>query len=161
MPAIKERNSAATKPAQHELVITRLFDAPRDLVFAAWTEQKHLDRWQNAPEGFTVTVEESNIQTGGAYRICMRSPEGVEHWLQGVYREVVRPERLVFTHAWVGADGKPADETLVTITFTERDGKTELTLRQTGFKSVESRNGHSLGWNSTFDRLTNYLSEAK
>jgi uncharacterized protein YndB with AHSA1/START domain len=87
----------------------------------------------------------------------MRSPEGVDHWLQGVYREVVKPERLVFTHCWLDADGKPGQETLVTITFTERGEKTELTLRQTGFRSVESRDGHKLGWTSQLDGLAEYL----
>jgi uncharacterized protein YndB with AHSA1/START domain len=90
----------------------------------------------------------------------MRSPEGIDHWLQGVYREVVEPERLVFTHVWLDAEGKPGKETLVTITFTERDGKTELTLHQTGFKTVESRDGHQKGWTSTFDRLADYLAKA-
>jgi uncharacterized protein YndB with AHSA1/START domain len=137
--------------------MTHIFDAPRALVFAAWTERRHLDHWQGAPQGFTVTTAESDIRTGGAFRICMRSPEGVDHWLQGVYREVVAPERLVFTHTWLDAERKPGQETLVTITFAERGKKTELTLRQTGFKSDESRAGHEGGWASTFDRLAEYL----
>lgn len=153
------RNSPATKAAEPELVITRVFDAPRGLVFDAWTKPEHLERWQGAPRGFTVTAHKVEMRPGGAYRICMRSPEGVDHWLQGVYREIVRPERLVFTHAWLDAEGKPGKETLVTITFTERGGKTELTLHQTGFKSVESRDGHKEGWTSTFDRLAEYLAK--
>jgi uncharacterized protein YndB with AHSA1/START domain len=118
---------------ESELVITRLFDAPRDLVYQVWTEPQHLAKWQNAPQGLTVTVYESDIRTGGSFRICMRSPEGQENWLQG-------------------------PETLVTITFAERDGNTEITLRQTGFKSAEARDGHRYGWTSTFDRLAEYLS---
>ena len=137
--------------------MTRTFDAPRALVFEAWTERQHLERWQGAPQGFTVTTEQVDIRPGGAFRICMRSPEGVDHWLQGVYREVVAPERLVFTHTWLDAERKPTTETLVTITFAERGGKTELTLRQSGFKSEESRAGHEGGWASTFDRLAEYL----
>jgi uncharacterized protein YndB with AHSA1/START domain len=137
--------------------MTRTFDAPRSLVFEAWTERRHLEHWQGAPQGFTVTTEEADIRPGGRFRICMRSPEGVDHWLQGVYREVVAPERLVFTHTWLDAERKPGTETLVTITFAERGGKTELTLRQTGFKSEESRAGHEGGWASTFDRLAEYL----
>jgi uncharacterized protein YndB with AHSA1/START domain len=150
-------DAASTKAQKRELVMKRTFDAPRTLVYEAWTEREHLERWQGAPQGFTVTVEQSDIRPGGAFRICMRSPEGVDHWLQGVYREVVAPERLVFTHTWLDAERKPTTETLVTITFAERGGKTELTLRQSGFKSEESRAGHEGGWASTFDRLAEYL----
>ena len=153
------RSSPAKATAERELVITRVFDAPPDLVFKAWTEPEHLERWQGAPRGFTVTAHKVEFRPGGAYRLCMRSPEGVDHWLQGVYREIVEPERLVFTHAWLDAQGKPGTETLVTITFTKRGGKTELTLHQTGFMSVESRDGHQGGWTSTFDRLAEYLAE--
>lgn len=144
--------------SEQDLVITRLFAAPRNLVYAAWTEPEHLEKWQNAPQGLSVIVETSDIRTGGSLRICMRSPEGQENWLQGKYLEVVAPEKLVFTHAWINTQGQPGPETLVTITFSESDGKTEITLRQTGFKSAEAREGHSYGWISTFDRLTEYLS---
>ena len=150
-------HAKSAKARERELVMTHVFDAPRALVWAAWTERRHLERWQGAPEGFMVTTAEADIRPGGAFRICMRSPEGVDHWLQGIYREVVAPERLVFTHAWLDADGKPEKETLVTITFAERGQKTELTLRQTGFTSEESRAGHESGWASTFERLAAYL----
>ena len=157
--AAKKSSTGATasKSEERALVMTRTFEAPRALVFEAWTERQHLERWQGAPQGFTVTTEQVDIRPGGAFRICMRSPEGVDHWLQGVYREVVAPERLVFTHSWLDAERKPGIETLVTITFAERGGKTELTLRQSGFKSEESRAGHEGGWASTFDRLAEYL----
>ena len=154
-------SSARTKPptavAEWELVITYVFDAPRQLVFEAWTKPEHLERWQGAPQGFTVTAHQVDLRPGGVFRICMRSPEGVDHWLQGVYREVVEPERLVFTHLWLDAQHKPGPETVVTITFTEHDGKTELTLHQTGFKSVEARDGHRGGWTSTLDRFEAYI----
>jgi uncharacterized protein YndB with AHSA1/START domain len=143
-----------------ELVITRMFDAPRELVFECWTEPQHLQRWQGAPRGFTVTSSESDIRPGGFFLICMRSPEGVDNWLEGGYREISKPQRLVFTHVWLDANRKPGKETLVTIMLAERDGKTELTLRQTGFPSVESRDGHKVGWNSALDVLVDYLSEA-
>jgi uncharacterized protein YndB with AHSA1/START domain len=154
------KNEPATGSAEPELVITRVFDAPRSLVFKCWTEPEHLERWQGAPRGFTVTTHERDLRPGGAYRVCMRSPEGKDHWLQGVYREIVEPERLVFTHVWLDAAGNPGKETLVTLTFTERGGKTELTLHQTGFKSVASRDGHKEGWTSTLDRLAEYLAMA-
>src|SRR6516164_1264727 len=121
------KNDSPAVQSERELVITRIFDAPRRLVFEAWTKPEHLARWQGAPRGFTVTTHEVDFRPGGAYRLCMRSPDGIDHWLQGVYREIVEPERLVFTHVWLNAEGKPGKETLVTITFTERGGKTELT----------------------------------
>jgi uncharacterized protein YndB with AHSA1/START domain len=148
---------AVSSAITDELLITRVFDAPRELVFEAWTKPEHLKRWQGAPEGFTVTFHEVNLRPGGTYRLCMRSPEGIDHWLQGVYREVVEPERLVFTHVWLDAQRRPGPETLVTITFVDRGSQTELTLHQTGFKSVESRDGHQGGWTSTLDRFHAYI----
>ncbi|MGA2232758.1 MAG: SRPBCC domain-containing protein, partial [Tepidisphaeraceae bacterium] len=127
------------RPAQREeitLNIMRLFHAPRELVFAAWTRSEHLERWQGAPMGMTVTVHEVDFRPGGTFRLCMRSADGKDHWLGGVYQEIVEPRRLVFTHGWLNAEGKPGQQTLVTIEFNERGGKTELVLRQTGFKSA-------------------------
>lgn len=83
--------------------------------------------------------------------------DGSEIWLGGIYKEVVKPENLVFTHAWDGSDGKPGPETLVTVTFVDKGSKTEMHFRQTGFDSVESRNGHSEGWNECFDLLDELL----
>jgi len=160
MPASHAKASATvTTPSDQEMVITRVFDAPRELVFACWTETEHLRHWQGAPRGFTVTSSESDIRPGGFFRICMRSPEGVDRWLEGGYREIVKPERLVYTHAWLDANQKRGQETLVTVMFAERDGKTELTLRQTGFASVEARDGHGYGWSSALDVLVDYLGE--
>jgi uncharacterized protein YndB with AHSA1/START domain len=152
---------AAAESTEAELVITRLFDAPRELVFQCWTEPEHLQHWQGAPRGFTVTQTESDIRPGGFFRISMRSPEGVDRWLEGHYREILKPVRLVFTHHWLDADKKPGKQTLVTITLAERDGKTELTLRQSGFPSVESRDGHKYGWGSALDVLADYIEEAR
>ena len=157
MAAGRSKAGGAGASPANELVVTRLLDAPRTLVFAAFTERKHLEQWQGAPEGMTVTVEQSDIRPGGRYRICMHAPDGAEHWLEGVYREVVPPERLVFTHTWLDAQKRPTIETLVTITFADRGGKTELTLRQTGLTSPASRAGHEKGWGSTFNRLQDYL----
>jgi uncharacterized protein YndB with AHSA1/START domain len=164
MAATKNANDPGgivAAPSASELVITRTFDASRELVFAAWTENAHLERWQGAPEGMTVTVEESNIRPGGRFRITMHAPDGTTHRLQGEYRELVAPERLVFTHAWLDAAGKPGPETLVTITLVARGDATELTLRQTGFPSAEARDGHVAGWASTLDRLAAYLATTR
>jgi uncharacterized protein YndB with AHSA1/START domain len=156
MPA---KNSTLSQSSERELVITRIFNAPPALLFKMWTEQEHLEHWQGAPKGFTVPFHESDIRPGGSFKICMRSPEGIDHWLGGVYREVTPPERLVFTHSWLNAEGKPGKETLVTITLKPVGDKTELTLRQTGFTSDEARNGHQGGWNSSFDRLHEYVDQ--
>src|SRR5579862_4793697 len=120
MPASNAKVSAAPESAGQEFVMTRVFDAPRELVFECWTQAEHLQHWQGAPRGFTVTSSESDIRPGGFFRICMRSPEGLDRWLEGVYREIVKGERLVFTHVWLDAGREPAGtETLVTITFAE------------------------------------------
>ena len=150
------RNSTAMKQNERELVITRIFDAPPSLVYRMWTEKEHVMHW-SAPRGFTVTFSEADLRPGGAWRACMRTPDGVDLWLGGIYREVVKDKRLVFTHAWDGPDGKPGHETLVTLIFEEHQGKTRFTLRQTGFASVESRDGHSGGWGETLDILGEYL----
>ena len=152
------RSTDASAGDAGTLVISHVFDAPRELVYAAWTERRHLNQWQGAPEGFTVTVQEYDIRPGGAFRICMHAPDGSDHWLQGIYREVVPSERLVFTHTWLDAAGATGHETLVTITFTERGDRTELTLRQAGLASTASRDGHREGWASTFTNLAGYLS---
>src|ERR1700758_1329863 len=157
MAASDAKMGKSSNAEELDLVITRVFDAPRELVFDAWTKAEHLQQWQGAPRGFTTTTEKSDIRPGGGFRISMHSPQGAEHRLEGSYREIVRPERLVFTHAWVDASGKPSQETLVTVTFSERGGTTEMTLRQSGFKSTESRDGHRLGWTSAFDVLGDYL----
>jgi uncharacterized protein YndB with AHSA1/START domain len=151
------RDSAAAEPAERALVLTRVFNAPRSLVFKAWTEPERLVRWWG-PRGFTSTLIVNDVRPGGVYRIHMCGPEGDDHWLQGVYREVMEPERLVMAGAWTDADGKPTSpETVLTVTFTEHDGKTRLTLRQAVFESVTARDAHRDGWTSSLDRLAAYL----
>src|ERR1700680_2496993 len=123
MATSNAKASPATESAENELVITRLFDAPRELVFECWTEPEHLRHWQGAPRGFTVTSQESDIRPSGFFRICMRSPEGVDHWLEGGYREIVKPERLVFTHLWLDANREPGKTTPGNNPLAQRDGQ--------------------------------------
>lgn len=149
----KARNSSS---AERELVIRRTFDAPRMLVFAAWTEPKHLAQW-SCPRGFTFRENAGDLRIGGAFSAHLRSPQGTDHRLRGVYREIVPPERLVFTHCWVDESGKQGPETLVTVTLTERNGRTEMTLHQGIFESVSARDGHEQGWTSCFERLAELL----
>jgi uncharacterized protein YndB with AHSA1/START domain len=157
MNARKSVASVGLKSRELEMTIQRTLNAPRSLVFSAWTEPQHLEHWENAPRGFTVTTNEVDFRVGGAYRVCMRSPEGVDHWLQGTYRDIAKPERLAFTHIWLDAQGKPGKETVVTISFADRGAQTELTLHQTGFESAGSRDGHRDGWSSSIDRFEEYL----
>ena len=140
------------------LVIKRVLDAPRELVFAAWVDPAQAAQWWG-PKGFTTVSAEMDVRVGGAWRRRMRSPEGSEHISRGVYREIVKPERLVFTFSWEqgGAAGH-GPETVVTLTFADLgDGRTELTLRQEGFATVEGRDDHNLGWSGALERLTDYL----
>ena len=139
-----------------QLTITRTFDAPRSLVFKVWTQPEHFSRWLG-PKDFTAIACHMNVQVGGMYRACIRSPEGNDHWMQGIYREVVEPERLVFTFAWEDENNQPKHETLVTVTFEEQDNKTLMTFQQAIFESIESRDSHNTGWSECFDRLATYL----
>jgi uncharacterized protein YndB with AHSA1/START domain len=152
---VEERDSPETAAVDRRLVIERVFDAPRALVFRAWTERGHLIRWWG-PRGFTAPFCEMDVRPGGAYRACIRSAEGKDYWMQGVYREIAAPERLVFTFAW---DDEPDRETLVTVTFAEQDGKTKLTFEQATFATVADRDSHRDGWAEAFDDLAAYLAE--
>ncbi len=148
--------SAAALAEEQELVITRVFDAPRSLVFKLWTQPEHLARWWG-PQGFTTVSCEMDVRPGGAWRRCMRSPEGTLYTKRGVYREIVAPERLVFTYVDVDAAGAAGSETLVTVSFAEQGGRTRLTLQHAGFESGASRDGHEGGWSSCMQRFADYL----
>jgi len=148
----------ATPPAP-ELIITRVFDAPRALVFAAWTQPEHLARWWG-PQGFVNIAWQMDVRPGGAWFRRMRSPEGTLFIKRGVYREVMPPERLVFTYVNEAANGTQGHETLVTVTFEEQGARTRLTLRHTGFESVEARDAHRGGWSSCMERFAEYLAAA-
>ena len=154
-------SGVVTSTSERELVITRVFDAPRELVFKVWTEPEHLAKWLG-PQGFTGTVLQHELRPGGAYRYHMRDPQGGDHWQQGIMREVVPPERLVCTYAWADAAGNPTrPETLLTLTFEDVGGKTRLTLRQGLFESVSACDEHRFGWNSSLDCLVDYLKAAR
>jgi uncharacterized protein YndB with AHSA1/START domain len=149
-------NSAATATAGRELVVTRIIDAPRERVFRAWTEPAQVARWWG-PQGFVTTHCEMDIRPGGAFRCCMRSPAGTDHWKRGVYREIAAPERIVFTFAWEDANGDPGHELLTTVTFVDLGGRTRLTLHQAVFETVERRDDHRGGWASCFERFSEYM----
>jgi uncharacterized protein YndB with AHSA1/START domain len=145
--------------ASPELTVTRLIDAPRPLVFSAWTDPAQIERWWG-PRGFVTISHQMDVRPGGAYRFGMRSPQGTEHWKRGVYREIVAPERIVFTYAWIGEDGRPGHETLVTVTFEAVSAKTRLTLHQAAFETIAARDDHTEGWTSCLERFAEYMTSS-
>jgi uncharacterized protein YndB with AHSA1/START domain len=141
-----------------ELLIMRTFDAPASMLFALWSEPDHMKRWMG-PANFTCPEVEIDFRVGGAYRAMIKSAEHGENWFGGVYREIERDRRLVFTFAWDNDGPSAGVETLVTITFVERDGKTVQTFHQRPFLSVERRDSHVGGWNQAFDKLESYAAK--
>jgi len=147
----------ATLSAEPGLVITRIFDAPRRLVFEMWTEPEHLLRWWG-PCGFTTISGWLGVRPGGTWSRSMQAPNGSVIRKHGVNREIVAPERLVLTYITDDAAGNPGPETLVTVTFGDLGGKTRLTLHQTAFQSVAARDDHRRGWTSALERFAVHLS---
>jgi uncharacterized protein YndB with AHSA1/START domain len=146
---------------QREVHITRIIDAPRELVFEAWTDPKHMAQWWG-PSYFTNPVCELDARPGGAILIHMQDPDGVIYPMKGTFREVVRPERLVFTSsAFEDEDGNSKLETLNTITFEEHEEKTKLTVHAVVTRAepgVEGAlAGMQEGWSQSLDKLTDYL----
>jgi uncharacterized protein YndB with AHSA1/START domain len=152
-------NSEVTDPKERVLVVERVFEAPQSLVFKAWMEPEQLFRWYG-PRGFTLASYTLDPRPGGSWRCCMVSPQGSQHWVRGVFREVVEPARLTFTWAHENENGELGHETLVTVTFADLGEKTKLTLRQELFESVTARDEHQAGWTSSLERLAEYLATA-
>ena len=147
--------------ADRTLVITRVFDAPRQLVWDAWTKKEHLDQW-SCPRGMTMPESHGDLRVGGAWGFLMIAPDGEKFPCNGVYREIVPNERLVMTHGWLEDDGTRPWETVVTVRFEDAGpGRTKMTLEQSIFKSVESRDGHNKGWSECFDKLGELLAGQK
>ncbi len=148
---------------ERELVLTRVFDAPRELVFKAWTDPKRVAQWWG-PHRFTNPVCDLDVRPGGAIRIHMRGPDGTVYPMTGVYQEVVEPERLVFTSAALDADGNPMFEVLTTVTFAEQGGKTKQILRARVIKSTAEAapylKGMEAGWTQSLERLAESLAKA-
>ncbi len=156
-------SSPAQKPAEPALVITRVFDAPRELVFKAWTDPKHVTQWWG-PNEFTNPVCELDVRPGGAIRIDMRGPDGVIYPMKGVFHEIVEPERLVFTSSALEDEkGNPQVAVLTTVTFAEHNGKTKLTLQAVVVKSgpaaAEALAGMEQGWRESLGRLAAHLAK--
>ncbi|MBL0319280.1 MAG: SRPBCC domain-containing protein [Alphaproteobacteria bacterium] len=158
-----------------EFIITRTVNAPRTIVFKAWSDLKILAKWWG-PRGFETPVCEGNVREEGKYRMVMRSPDGVDYPIKGIYLEVEKPERLVMTQdcsehpaAWhdmvkpnrAKNDKNPAGELLTSVTFEEISGKTKITIC-IYFDTLEIRDamlkmGMNDGWSQSLDRLEEYL----
>ncbi len=151
--------SETSQDSERALVITRVFDAPRELVFKAWAEPEQWVHWLGL-RGCSGKVLQSAKRPPDAYRYLMRDPAGGEHWLQGFYRECVEPERLVFSWGWANEQWQPTSpETIVSVTLEDLGGKTRLTLRHGQFESVTASDLHRQGWNGGFDRLAELLAK--
>src|SRR4030042_5837484 len=123
-----------TLPSEREIVMTRVFDAPRELVFGAHSNCEHMSRW-GRPRGFTLSLCEMDFRPGGAYRCVQRAPDGAGYAFRGEYREIVPPERIVWTFEF---EGMPGHVSVETATFTEQGGKTLLAATAI-YDSVEDR----------------------
>ena len=156
--------STATKitlPSDREILITREFDAPRDLVFKAMTDPDLIPRWWG-PRAYPTVVDKMDVRPGGAWRFVNRTPDGTEHGFRGEYREVVPSERVVWTFEYEPMAGHISVETA---TFAERDGRTVLTVRSV-FSSKEDRDGMiqsgmEKGLVETHDRFAELLVELR
>jgi len=177
MTATKDSTSAGT--TSPDFTITRTFDAPRELVWKAWTERDRLMEWFG-PKGFKMSVANLDLRPGGIFHYCLIGPDGKEMWGKFVYREIVKPERIVLVNSFSDAEGNLTRhpfsatwprEMLSTTTFTEKDGKTTIMLvwsplnpteeeRQT-FDSTLAQGGMNQGWSGTFEQLTEYLANTK
>jgi len=151
---------ALTTPSDREIVITRVFDAPRDLVFEAHSSCEHLSNWWG-PRKYEVADCEVDFRPGGKWQIKHRA-EGEEHVFRGEYREIVRPEQITWTFEWMGMPGHVSVDT---VTFKENDGKTTLTTTSV-FDSVEDRDGMlqsgmESGLAESWDRLDEHLEALK
>ncbi len=152
-----------TRPDERRVVVTRLLDAPRELVWRAWTETEHLGRWWY-PAGWSVGDTTIELRAGGAFHHVVRSPDGVAYRCSATFREVVRPERIFYEGTLddrnAGGAGMPPGAEVI-VTFAEEDGRTRLTV-ETRFKTVEAASaadatGYATHWARGLVQLADYL----
>jgi uncharacterized protein YndB with AHSA1/START domain len=149
-----------------------MIDAPREKVFAAWTDPEQFKQWWG-PNHFTTPVSDIDLRVGGKYRACMRGPDGREYWSGGEYREINEPSLLVMSDHFIDEEGNrvppshyglsadfPA-EALIKVTFDDIDGKTRVTMEQSIPISIAESSGAPEGWNQSFDKLVKYLERRK
>jgi uncharacterized protein YndB with AHSA1/START domain len=149
------------EPGKQEIIGTRMFDAPRDLVFKTMTDPKLIPQWWG-PRRHTTTVDEMDVRPGGRWRYVLHDPDGNGNAFHGVYHDITAPERLVYTFEY---EGVPGHVLLETVTLEEVDGRTKLT-DQSVFQSVADRDGMvqsgmESGATETMDRLEELIAAAR
>jgi uncharacterized protein YndB with AHSA1/START domain len=162
---MNKHEMSTQESSEREFVMERIFDAPRELVFKAWSDPKHLEQWWG-PKGWTLPICKMDFRPGGVWHYCMRGPEGEEGWGKAVYREIVEPERIVYVDSFADAEGNALEgmpETVITVTFTEQAGKTKLTSRAQFASAADLETtlgmGMAEGLSETWDRLEEYLAK--
>jgi uncharacterized protein YndB with AHSA1/START domain len=162
MAASNARINTLMGSSEWDLVITRVFDAPRELVWKVWTDPTHLAQWWG-PKGFTNPRCEWNAQPKGSIRIDMRGPDGVIYPMSGVFQELIEPERLVFLSSALDDKGNSMFDILNTVTLADHRGKTELTLQVRVIKATahapQYLKGMEIGWNQSLDRLGDHVAQ--
>jgi uncharacterized protein YndB with AHSA1/START domain len=163
MAATTSPGSPSAKQPEREVVLTRVFDAPREIVFKAWIDPQQLRLWWG-PKGFTNPVCESDAQVGGTRHIVIRSPDGTDYSGVGKYREIAEPERIVFTNTVIDSEGNAVLDGLTDVEFAEQEGKTKLTLRTRAVALVPYAAaylaGMEAGWEQTLERLAEMLAKS-
>lgn len=170
-----ETNNIMVEAEESELMITRIFDAPRELVAKVWAESEHLKQWWG-PKGFTMNISSLDFRPGGVFHYSQKSPDGHEMWGKFVYHEINLPEKLVFASSFSDEEGNTVRapfsatwplEILNTLTFSEHSGKTTLVMRGVPVNTTEEEretfkamhDGIRQGFAGTFDQLADYLAK--
>jgi len=150
---------AARLEDKPSLTLTRQYDASPEAVWRAWTDPKALKQWWGPTPGEPVSVAELDVRVGGRFRICFGGADGNQHECAGVYQEVTKPRKLVFTWSWPRTT--PERESLVTILFNAKGGGTELVFKHERFFDETVRDSHKRGWTGLLEGLSRYLEAAK
>ena len=156
-------NNEIEKPDDATLIVRRTLNAPQELAFKAWTSAEHIQQWMTPEPGMTCPSAIMDVRVGGRYRIQMKKPDGEFFTAAGVFQEVERPERLVYTWDWEKdgsgtefgeLEGKP---TLITVEFLKRGKQTEFVLTHSRFATVQSRDNHAVGWGKIAESLAKFV----
>jgi uncharacterized protein YndB with AHSA1/START domain len=157
MPANAKSADSSTPTKPLELTITRTFNAPRELVYKCFTEPEHVMKW-GGPRSFVMEKFTQDVRVGGKWRGMLRSTTGKKDlWQGGTFLKIDPPKHVSYTFAWEDENGKPQNETIVTIDLEEVAGFTKLTFRQSGFPTEGERDGHTEGWGEAFDKFAEYF----
>ena len=160
-------NKEIIQSEQTDLVITRIFDAPRELVWKAWTEPEHMKKWWG-PKGYTCPDCIIDFRIGGKYLFSMQDAKGNKIWSTGEFREIIDPEKIVITDSFADEKGNivPSEhygmkgipmEMIVTVLLEDENGKTKMTMTHAGLPAGEHMEGANDGWNTSFDKLAESL----